>query len=473
MPNHPAPGNIVVMPGARVFIGYRREAGGGYAGHLAASLTRLLGADAVFFDERDIATGEAFPERLRTEVQECSVMLAVIGPGWASLAGARGPRLHTEGDWVREELRLALAAGKRVVPVCVGRAELPRRDELPDDIATLAELNAFELRERHWDADVRQLANQLGLLAVPLWRGARRLAALGIAVGLSALGVLLLGTNRSGHPPSDPSRLASYQPSVPQLESLVARFATVPLSVPTLRAFLGRAQARHVPAEQLDAALLGFTGHLHAFVGQRDEQSLLGHNPEGSWPTDAERAALDAAVRAVELGDFDAALAAMPPLVGKSPPDKSNRARWSWTRYKRAQLLAVRGELAQALELQDEVAASARGGGIPFASRLSRARLARELGDIDGASRRYAEAERDTQDQRFAIEAGREHATMLREAGRAAQALDIERRVQATYDAIATPADREAREHARQFVVDLEQSGRKDEAAPIRLRYGL
>ena len=62
-----------------VFISYRREDSGPYAGRLRDALIRRFGAHQVFRDIDRIQPGERFARRIEEEVSKCDALLAVIG----------------------------------------------------------------------------------------------------------------------------------------------------------------------------------------------------------------------------------------------------------------------------------------------------------------------------------------------------------------------------------------------------------
>ena len=69
---------------------------------------------------------------------------------------------------MRREVAASLAAGVPVVPVLVGGAELPAGDELPDELAPLAQRQAFDIDDGSWHRDVGDLVRRLeGEQAVP------------------------------------------------------------------------------------------------------------------------------------------------------------------------------------------------------------------------------------------------------------------------------------------------------------------
>src|SRR6185437_7869695 len=140
-----------------VFVSYRREGGGDAAGRLADRLVDRLGEDRVFMDVDAIEPGADYVQEITRAVAACDVLVAVIGPGWVMAAGERGRRLDDPHDWVRVEVGTALSRGVRVIPVLVGGAVMPGRDELPEELAGLARRNALRVRHESFHADAGQL----------------------------------------------------------------------------------------------------------------------------------------------------------------------------------------------------------------------------------------------------------------------------------------------------------------------------
>ena len=68
-----------------IFISYRRDDSGPYAGRLRDTLTHHFGAEQVFRDIDSVDPGERFPRLIEQEVGSCDALLALIGPsGWRS-----------------------------------------------------------------------------------------------------------------------------------------------------------------------------------------------------------------------------------------------------------------------------------------------------------------------------------------------------------------------------------------------------
>ncbi len=141
-----------------IFISYRRDDSAGWTGRLSDCLKDRLGAQSVFMDLDAIEPGAKFGESLSKAVASCDVLLAVIGPEWATATNESGKaRLEDPTDWVRTEIAAALQRGIRVIPVLVGGASVPSLDHLPTELHALTERQAHELTDRRWNYDVEQL----------------------------------------------------------------------------------------------------------------------------------------------------------------------------------------------------------------------------------------------------------------------------------------------------------------------------
>jgi hypothetical protein len=86
----------------------------------------------------------------------------VIGQNWIQARDETGGRrLDNPEDFVRVEIASALVQGKRVIPVLVGEARMPRSDELPEAIKPLARRHAVRLTHERFRADMQGLVKAL------------------------------------------------------------------------------------------------------------------------------------------------------------------------------------------------------------------------------------------------------------------------------------------------------------------------
>lgn len=207
----------------QVYLSYRRNDVGGYAGRLADALRQRLGAKSVFQDVTAIPLGQAFTAVIDRALDESDVVLAVIGPGWLTASTPEGrPRLLEPDDFVRLEVARALQREVRVVPVLVGGARLPTAAALPEDLQGLVERQGIVLRDESWYQDVESLARSLrGEPAVPpghgRWWPRRRVliaAAAGLLVSAGVGAALLLLPSGGSGGQSSPSE-GSYTAAKP------------------------------------------------------------------------------------------------------------------------------------------------------------------------------------------------------------------------------------------------------------------
>src|SRR4051812_40701757 len=147
---------------AGIFISYRREQTGAYAGRLYDRLVREFGAERVFMDYSGIAPGVDFVERLEEAVGDADALLVVMGPQWADLRLGDGRRrLEDAGDYVRREILGALEHDTLVVPVLVQDSEMPGAGDPPEPLRPLTRRNAIDLTDAGWTRDVEHLVATL------------------------------------------------------------------------------------------------------------------------------------------------------------------------------------------------------------------------------------------------------------------------------------------------------------------------
>jgi len=86
----------------KIFISYRRADSSKDAWAVYERLCREFGKRHVFIDLEGIAPGDDFVELLERNLDGCEVLLALIGPGWASARNEQGAlRLNDPNDYVR------------------------------------------------------------------------------------------------------------------------------------------------------------------------------------------------------------------------------------------------------------------------------------------------------------------------------------------------------------------------------------
>lgn len=175
---------------AGIFVSYRRDDSRDIAGRLVDRLRQDYTDEQLFLDIDAIPPGTNFETVLADRLQNCDVLLAMIGPQWLNAKDAGGKRrLDEPGDYVRREIAAALQRNDvRVIPLLVSGAEMPRAENLPDDLKPLASRQNYQLRYERFNADANDLIAQLIKVVPPA--GKRRFGKWAIALGvLAALAV--------------------------------------------------------------------------------------------------------------------------------------------------------------------------------------------------------------------------------------------------------------------------------------------
>jgi len=139
-----------------IFINYRRGDDAGHTGRLFDRLQEAFKPEQLFMDVDSIAPGLDFVRVLEEQVGKCDVILAIIGKGWLDVRDETGARrLDNPNDFVRIEIESALNQGKRVIPVLIGDAQMPREKDLPETIKLLARRHAVRLTHERFRADAQ------------------------------------------------------------------------------------------------------------------------------------------------------------------------------------------------------------------------------------------------------------------------------------------------------------------------------
>jgi hypothetical protein len=159
---------VAAFPPPGVFVNYRRDDTGPYARLLQLKLAERFPGVPVFMDLDSIEAGVDFAKAIKSGVDECAVLVALIGAKWLTITDEDGRRrLDDPDDYVRYEIRAALERCTRVIPVLVDGARPPKRQELPDDLQALARLNALDMSYVRFDYDVKRLMDVIQRVLKP------------------------------------------------------------------------------------------------------------------------------------------------------------------------------------------------------------------------------------------------------------------------------------------------------------------
>lgn len=124
------------------------------------ALTARIGG-RVFRDHRAIGAGKQYPAAIWTAVQECRILVAVIGTRWLERGEDGRRRIDDPKDYVRREIAAVLGRDALVIPVLVGDATLPDPDDLPLELRGLPLRQYRTMRLRAAEHDAAQLADEL------------------------------------------------------------------------------------------------------------------------------------------------------------------------------------------------------------------------------------------------------------------------------------------------------------------------
>lgn len=148
----------------KIFINYRRDDAGGFAGRLSDTLGNYFGRNRVFRDVTDIDYGHDFEQVIDQKLSESGAVVVLIGDRWSSVTNKDGERrLDDPADYVSREIAAALKSSVPVVPVLIGDTTMPRKDELPETLGELTRHNAMTITDERWDFDVTRLAKVLAI----------------------------------------------------------------------------------------------------------------------------------------------------------------------------------------------------------------------------------------------------------------------------------------------------------------------
>jgi TIR domain len=146
----------------KVFISYRREdSAADMTDRVYEHLSRRW-PGRVFMDIDSLKAGDLFARKIDENLHDCVVLLVMMGLYWASLTDEHGARrIDNPGDYPSMEVGAALKRGVRVIPVLVGNATLPKREELPSEIAGLVDRQVLRLSREDFDADLQRLISSV------------------------------------------------------------------------------------------------------------------------------------------------------------------------------------------------------------------------------------------------------------------------------------------------------------------------
>ncbi|AOF86805.1 TIR domain protein [Hydrogenophaga sp. RAC07] len=214
----------------RIFISYRSSDGKKDADRLCADLSRLYGADQVFFDKQDLKGGHSWRSAITGTLGTRPVVLLLVTPELLGMEHPEGGRrIDRDDDPIRGEVLTAQAHGVTIVPLLTEGMLMPATADIPAPLRFLKESHALKLRTEDWADDLDKIVADLASHGIhPLkqrgneptprsWmqrvqRGFMWIG--GIFVGLIVIG-LLVPDDEEAMPPSAPPYAAATPPPAP------------------------------------------------------------------------------------------------------------------------------------------------------------------------------------------------------------------------------------------------------------------
>jgi hypothetical protein len=150
----------------KVFVSYRSGDASAEAMLVKERLDHVFGPETAFLDHRSIELGSDFQERLWATLRGCDASIVIIGPAWFDADHAGNRLVDRENDFVRQEIEVALARHRVVIPLLVRGAPRLTADMLPSTIRGLASRQYVRMDHRSeatgLDKVVERLTELLG-----------------------------------------------------------------------------------------------------------------------------------------------------------------------------------------------------------------------------------------------------------------------------------------------------------------------
>ena len=150
-----------------IFVSYRRSDTAYVAMMVRDRLASELGASEVYMDVDSIPLGVDFRNHIHEALNNCQLVLAIIGKDWIGPSTLGKKRIDNPEDYVRLEIGVALSRGISIIPVLVDSASIPEGEVLP------ATLGALRFRQSASLQSGPHLRRQLEALCIEVARQVR------------------------------------------------------------------------------------------------------------------------------------------------------------------------------------------------------------------------------------------------------------------------------------------------------------
>jgi len=157
----------------KIFISYRRDDSSAETGRIYDRLIGHFGKTNIFKDVDDIPAGSDFRDSIQNAINQCSVLIIIIGKDWLSSIDSQGNRrIDQNQDFVRLEIELAFSKNLHIIPVTLSNVTMPKETELPSTIAALCYRQSISIRnDPDFNRDILKLISSIeNLIETPTRR---------------------------------------------------------------------------------------------------------------------------------------------------------------------------------------------------------------------------------------------------------------------------------------------------------------
>jgi hypothetical protein len=147
----------------KTLISYRRQDSQHISKAIYEELASNFGYENILIDIDYRSDKKGFHISIKETIDQCQVVLVVIGHKWLSIKNEDGKRyIDDPDDFVRLEIENALLKGLRVIPVLVNLAKMPNNTEIPESCRGLLKRQSLELRNERLYQDLGHLVEAFG-----------------------------------------------------------------------------------------------------------------------------------------------------------------------------------------------------------------------------------------------------------------------------------------------------------------------
>jgi hypothetical protein len=126
----------------KLVLSYRRHESAAMAGRIYDFLVTKYGAASVFIDLDNVPYGVDFKEHTRAILQQCDLIVVLVGPRWIGKRVDGSIGILNENDPVRIQVELAIQEKVTIFPVLVDGGQMPDRKDLPKALWNFPFINA-------------------------------------------------------------------------------------------------------------------------------------------------------------------------------------------------------------------------------------------------------------------------------------------------------------------------------------------